>query len=128
MCDDGMFEVRDLLKWGTFKVICEKEIPDGDNALTARFVLAVKSDANSEIKVSAFSVIGGHQDKLKHFIVHGAQALGESSSRLLLSLAYTHEFDISTSNFKLLYLLSTKLLDRRVLIKNPSPEFELDPP
>ena len=43
-------EVRDLLRRGTFKVILKEELPDGANALTARFVLAIISNADSHIK------------------------------------------------------------------------------
>ena len=48
-----MSEVRDLLKRGTFKVILREDLPDGANALTARFVLAIKSDADGNIKYKA---------------------------------------------------------------------------
>lgn len=39
-------EVNDLLRRGTFKVILREELPDGANAITARFVLAIKSTAD----------------------------------------------------------------------------------
>ena len=45
-----MSEVQDLLRRGTFKVILKEELPDGANALTVRFVLAIKSNANGKIK------------------------------------------------------------------------------
>ena len=35
-------EVRDLLRRDTLKVILRKEIPDGANVLTARYVFAIK--------------------------------------------------------------------------------------
>ena len=65
-------EVRDLSKRGTFKVLLKKELPDGANALTARFVLAIKSNADGETKYKSRYIIGGHRDVLKHFMVHGA--------------------------------------------------------
>ena len=43
-------EVRDLLHRGTFKVILREELPDGAIALTARFFLGIKSDADGKIK------------------------------------------------------------------------------
>ena len=60
---------------GTFKVILREELPDGANALTARFVLAIKSNADGQVKYKARYVIGGHRDRLKQYLVHGAQAL-----------------------------------------------------
>ena len=58
-------------------------------------------------------------------MVHGAQTLQESSSRLLLALPAAHEFELWTSDVKLAYLKSTEPLERRVFVKNPAPEFEL---
>ena len=46
-------EVRDLLKRGTFKVLLGEELPDGANALTACFVLAIKSNSDGKIKHKA---------------------------------------------------------------------------
>ncbi len=43
-------EIRDLLRRGTFKVILKEEFPDGAKALSARFVLAIKSNADGENK------------------------------------------------------------------------------
>ncbi len=65
-------EVCDLFRRGTFKVILKEELPDRANALTARFFLAIKSNPHGKIKHKARYVIGGHRDRLKHYIVHGA--------------------------------------------------------
>ena len=120
-------EVGDLLRRGTFKVILKEELPDGANALTARFVLAIKSNADRQVKYKDRYIIGGHRDNLKHYMVHGAQTLRASSSRLLLALAAAHDFEVWTSDVKLAYLQSTKPIERRVFVKNPAPEFELEP-
>ena len=89
-----MKEVRDLLQRGAFRVMLKEELPGGSNALTARFVLAIKSNADGAIKYKARYASGGHRDKLKHFMVHGAQTLQASSSWLLLALASTHSFPV----------------------------------
>ena len=80
-------EVRDLLNRGTFKDILKEKLPEGANALTARFVLAIKSKIDGHIKFKARYVVGGHRDKLKQFMVHGAQTLQAPSARLIVALA-----------------------------------------
>lgn len=71
-------EVRDVLKRGTVKVILQDEFPNGVSAWTALFLLAIKSDAERMIKLKATYVIGGHRDKLKYYVVHGAQTFQAS--------------------------------------------------
>lgn len=50
------------------------------NSLTEPFDLAIKSNADGKIKFEARCVFGGHRDKLKNYVVHGAQTLQDSSS------------------------------------------------
>ena len=59
--------------------------------------------------------------------LHRAQTLQASSSRLFIFLASIRSFLVWTSRATLLYQQSTKLLERRVFVRNPAPEFELDP-
>ena len=120
-----MSEVGDLLGRGTFKVILKEDLPDGANALTARFALAIKSNADEEIKYKARYVIGVHRDRLKHYMVHGAQTLQASPARLLLVFAAAHDFEVWASDVKQAYLQSTKPLERRLSILDPAPKFEL---
>ena len=118
-------EVIDLLKRGTFKVILKEELPCGANALTARFIPAIKSYTDGIIKYKARYIIGGHRDILKHFMIHGAQTLQASSIRLLLAPMFG--FNFWSSDIELAYLESTEQLRRKVFISNPAPEFELGP-
>ena len=118
--------VRNLLNHGTFKVLLKDELPDGAKALTARFILGIKSNADGKIKCKARYGVGGHRDRLKHFIVHGAQTLKPSSTRLLLAMAALSLFDVWSGDIKPAYVQSTEPLTRRAFITNPSPHFELE--
>lgn len=97
-------EVIDLLRRGTFKVITRKEIPDGANALTARFVLATNSKADGDIKYKALYVVGGHRNIMNHFIVHDAKTLHASSVRILIALESVLHFKIQSTDVELAYL------------------------
>ena len=97
-------EIRDLLHRETFEVILKEEIPEGSNVLTARFVLAIKSIEDGEIKFKARYVAGGHQDKLKDYLVHGAQTLQAISVRLIIALSSIFGFNVWSADVKLAYL------------------------
>ncbi len=58
-------EVRDLLRRGTFEVTLKEELPDGANECSARFVPAIKSNADQDVKYKARYVIAGHRDLKK---------------------------------------------------------------
>ena len=85
-------EVRDLLKQDKFKVLLEEELLDGANVLTARFVLSIKSNEDGKTNYKARYVIGGHRNRLKPFLFHGAKSLQASSARLLIATAVMFDF------------------------------------
>ena len=61
-------EVQDLLNRGKFKFMLKEGVPDGENTLTARFILGMKSNANGKIKYKERYVTGGNRDKLEQHI------------------------------------------------------------
>ena len=87
-------EMRNLLGSGTFKVIPKQDIPSDANIIPGRFVLAIKSTEDGEVKFKARYVIGDHRDKDKNLTVHTATTLQPQSIRLLLALSNMHDFDI----------------------------------
>lgn len=51
-------EISDLIKRGPFQVNLSEELPDGANCFMARFVLAIKSQADGFIRYKPRYVIG----------------------------------------------------------------------
>ena len=104
-----------------------EEIPEGANILTARFVLAIKSSVDGEIKFKARYVAGGHMDVFKDYLIHGAQTLQATSVRLILVLSSIFGFQVWSTDVKLAYFQSSTALNREVYIKRPAKEHELEP-
>ncbi len=99
-------EIKGLLERGTFEVIFKREVSPGAHLLPARFVFAIKSTIDDEIKYKARYVICGNRDRLMDMIAHSTQTIQASSTRLLLSLAATLGFDVWTADVTQAYLQS----------------------
>ena len=56
-------EMKSLFERGTFKDILREEVPKDPYVLTVRFLLAIKSTEDVEIKYKVRFVMGGHRDK-----------------------------------------------------------------
>ena len=101
-------EIRSLLESGTFTVILKQDIPSNANILPGRFVLAIKTTEDGEVKFKARCVIGGHRDKDKSLMLRTATTLQPQSVRLLLALSNMHDIDIWTSDVRQAYLQSSE--------------------
>ena len=119
-------EVQDLLRRGTFRKMRKRDIPPEANVLTARFVLAIKSDAEGHERYKARYVMGGHRDQLKLYLVHDTQTLQQPSVRVILVIAAAEGYDVWISDVKLAYLQSGIKMKRKIYIRNPAPEFGLE--
>ena len=117
-------EIRGFLDRGTFSVILREEVPPDGNVLPGRFVLAIKSTEDGQVKFKARYVIGGHRDRMKALRVHSAATLQPQSIRLLLALARIHGFDIWSSDVRQAYLQSAEPHSRELFITEPVSELQ----
>ena len=62
--------------------------------ITARYVLAIKSDEDKEEQYKARYVAGGHLDIMKDYLVHGVQTIQCVSDRIILVVAKIKGFHI----------------------------------
>ena len=120
-------EVQDLLRKGIFQAILKEELLDGATAPRERFVPVGMSNADEEVKFNARYVIESHRTSMKSNLVHRAQTLQAYYARLLLELAPMFKLSLWSSDVKLAYLQSIEPRTGRVFIKDPAPEFELEP-
>lgn len=120
-------EIRNFLRRNTFKIILKKDVPPNGNILSGRFVLAIKSTVDGQIKFKARFVIGGHRDKMKNMMVHCTITAQPQTVRMVMSIASILDFNAWGSDVRQAYLQSTKGLDRQLYIMDAVPEFELNP-
>ena len=61
--------IRDLIRRESFKVILKQEVPEGANFLIVRFVLAIESTVDGEIRLKSRNAAVRHLDFLKDDLV-----------------------------------------------------------
>lgn len=80
-------EIKGLLDRGTFKAVLEKNLPSDANIMPARFVFALKSTDDGEVKFKARYIICENRDKYKDMMVHTSPTIQSSSTRLVLAIS-----------------------------------------
>ena len=120
-------EVKGLVDAGTFQIILREDIHADANMLSGRFVLAIKSTKDGEVKYKVRFVIGGHRDKLKHVMVHHTATVQPQPIRPLLAPTVARGFDIWTFDVTKAYFKSSAPLLRDIFISKAIPEFNLKP-
>ena len=119
--------MRDLINRGTFRADLITRLTDVANLITARYVLAIKSEEDKEERYKERYVTGRHFDIMKDYLVHEAQTVQCVSVRIILVVTKIKGFRIWVVDIKLAYLQSDKLIIRKIFITNPAPGLELSP-
>ena len=107
-------EIDDLIKRGTWKVVCRSEVPDDANILGGRFVLAIKNPDTDEVIYKARFVVQGHKDKDKDLLIHDSPTISVSSIRILIAIAGIFGFRIWSTYIIQAYLQSSSPLLRDI--------------
>ena len=124
MIEAKFAKIQDLVTRGTFRTVLRTELLDGANMITARYIIAKKSDENKEERYKAIYVAGGYVDIMKGYLVHGAQIIQSVSAHIIIVVAAIKDLHVWVVHVRLTYLQSDKPLIRKIFISNPEPEFE----
>lgn len=123
MSDGTRAEIKGLMKRGTCKTILKEDFPLDTNVLPGRFVLALESAVDIDIKFKARFVIAVHLDRMKGMTVHDAATVQPQSIRPLLHIAEMNSFRIWRSDVRKAYIQYLEPISRELIIKKPAPGF-----
>ena len=112
-------EAQGLLDRGTYVVVSEEDVPPGSTIPRSRVIHPIKKDLNSKEKFKTRLVIQGHLDPEKRRVVNEAPTILRSSSRIILSIAESLEFQLWSRDVKQAFLQSEDKLQRDLYIKPP---------
>ena len=117
-------ETQGLLDLGTYAIVHEADVPPVATVLKSRVVRAIKTDSNGNEKFKTRLFIQGHLDPEKGKIVNEAPTILRSSTRLILTIAATLNFEIWSRDVKQAFIQSEDTLQRELYVKPPKrPEF-----
>lgn len=102
------------------KILLREDLTANTNILTARFLLAIKTNADGQIQYYARYVQERRSDRIQQYMLHGVQFLLASSARLLLPLVSAFNFVLKKFRRKTAFLQLTEPLVRGVNVKRTS--------
>ena len=108
MIEAKFAEIQDLFNEGSFQDVLRTEAPYGTTLITARYILAIKSDEDKEERYKARYVSDRHLDITKHYLAHGAQIIKCVSGCIIWNVAKNKCFRLWVVDIKLAYLESYK--------------------
>ena len=126
MTEEISAEIRDFVRWSTFKVVMRAETPPYASVLTARSVLTVKNKITGDVRFKESYVVRGHRHRLDLFLVHASKSVQSASVRVLVALFAISNFKIWSTDVKLAYLQADEPLQWETYEGEPAVEFYLD--
>lgn len=119
-------ELEELLKRGTYRIVCQEDIPQDANIAGGRFTLCLKNVETDTLLNKARFIAQGRMSREKGSIVHNATTLQQSPVRVILAVAATFGFQLWSTSMTQTYLQRALRLMRDIYVRRTK-EFELAP-